>query len=263
MLKLFLVFFKYLVKEKMEYRAAFLMGAFAQMLAYGANYLVVWMLMLQFETLNGWTWPEIAFLYSIGLFTYALGASFTFVQMSSLEWMIRDGSFDGVLVKPVNPFFYYTTRTFNTAYIAHIALSGTILVWSMTQIEIEWNLLNSIYFFLFLISGGFILAAMMTIIGSLSFIIIRANFLFSLFHRLREFISYPLTLYGSFIQVLLIFIVPLGFVNFVPSSYLLDKPVPFLGNYGFWIAPLVGPVFFWLAYKVFMYGINKYQGAGG
>lgn len=261
-MRLFLVFFKYHVKERMEYRAAFLIGAFAQIIAYAANYLVVWMLMQQFETINGWTWPEVAFLYSTSLFVYAIGASFTFVQMQFLEDMVRDGTFDTILIKPRNPYFYFVTSTFNNAYIAHLLLSGSILVWSLGQLGFKWDLFNIIFFILCLISGSLIIAGMLTIIGSLTFKVVRLRFLFSLFNRMREFISYPISIYHFAIQVMLIFIIPMAFVNFVPSSLLLGKDMIVMNEIAY-IAPFVGPVLFYVSYKLWMRNVNHYQGAGG
>ncbi len=261
-MKLFLVFLKYHTKERMEYRAAFLIGVFAQTIAYAANYLVVWMLMQQFETINGWTWPEVAFLYSISLFVYAIGASFTFVQMQFLEDMVRDGTFDTILIKPRNPYFYFVTSTFNNGYIAHLLLSGSILIWSLTQLGFKWDIFNIVFFILCLISGSLIIAGMLTIIGSLTFKVVRLRFLFHLFNRIREFISYPISIYHFAIQVVLIFIIPMAFVNFVPSSLLLEKDM-FVMNEIAYITPFVGPILFFLSYKLWMRNVNQYQGAGG
>lgn len=262
-MKLFFVFFKYHIKERMEYRSAFIVGVCAQTLAYAANYLVVWMLMQKFGAINGWSWPEVAFLYSIGLFVYAIGASFTFVQMQSLEEMVRDGTFDIILIKPRNPFYYFVTSTFNNGYIAHLLLSGTILVWSLSQLKIEWNLLKVIYFCLNIASGSLVIAGLLTIIGSLTFRVIRLQFLFRLFNRLREFISYPISIYSLFIQILLVFIIPLAFVNFVPSSFIPAKEFQYDGNITYILSPFIGPILFYIAYLFWMSNLNRYQGAGG
>ncbi|WP_199613631.1 ABC transporter permease [Paenibacillus alkalitolerans] len=217
----------------------------------------------KFDTIAGWTWPEIALLYSIGLFTYAIGASFSFVQMRELEGQVRSGTFDGILTKPVNPYLYMICRGFNLGYIAHVFISGIVLLWALSQLHIEWTWFKVVYFLLALLSGSMIQAGLMSVIGACSFIWIRTGFLFSLFFRLKDFISYPISVYGTFIQIILVFCLPFAFVNFFPSAFLLSKQTPLIPEWGTWFAPLVGPVCFWIGYKFWMYCADKYQGAGG
>jgi ABC-2 type transport system permease protein len=157
--KIFLKFAQLRMKERLEYRGAFLLGIVAQIIAYGSSYLVVWLLLQRFETIGGWTWPEVALLYSIGLFTYSIGASFTWVQMSGLEELVRNGTFDSVLIKPSNPFMYIVARGFNVAYIAHIIISGSFLIWSLSKLTVQWTPFLVLYFLLILISGAMIQAA--------------------------------------------------------------------------------------------------------
>ncbi|WP_240420361.1 ABC transporter permease [Paenibacillus periandrae] len=252
-----------LMKQKMEYRANFFLNAIAQIINYGASYLILWLFLKRFETIGGWSWPEVALLYSMGLFTYALGAAFSYVQMRELEGHVRNGTFEIVLVKPVNPYFYLVSRGFNLAYIAHMIISGSILIWTLIQLNIEWTWIKLVYFIIILFSGAMIQAGIMTIIGACSFVWVRTAFMFDLFFRLKEFISYPISIYVVFIQVIIVFVVPLAFVNFFPSTLILAKESSSIFQFGSWLSPLVGPFCYWIGYKLWMYSLNKYQGAGG
>jgi ABC-2 type transport system permease protein len=252
-----------LTKERLEYRADFLLGILAQMISYTADYLVIWLFIRQFDSLAGWTWPEIAFLYSIGLFTYALGASFSFVQMRELEGHVKNGTFDSLLVKPVNPYLYLVCRGFNLAYIAHLTISGSVLVWSLTSLDMEWTALSVLYLVLTVIGGALIQAGFMSLIGATSFVWVRTGFLFTLFFKLKDFISYPLPVFGTFIQLLLTFVIPFAFINYYPAAFLLSHDTSFLSSWAMWIVPAVGPLSYWIGYRVWMLSVNRYQGAGG
>jgi len=262
-IQLFSKLVRLLLKERMEYRADFILSAFAQIIAYAGDYIVIWLFMQKFNTIAGWTWPEIAFLYSLGLFTYALGASFSFVQMRELESQVKQGTFDSILIKPVNPYLYLVSRGFNLAYIAHIAISGSVLVWAILKMNISWGIGSYLYLAVVMISGAMIHAGILTAIGAVSFKWVRTNFLFNLFFRLKEFISYPLPIFGTFIQIILTVVVPLAFVNFYPASYLLSNDAALLPQWAMWVVPAVGPLCYWAGYKFWMHGVNKYQGAGG
>ncbi len=106
-------------------------------------------------------------------------------------------------------------------------------------------------------------AAALTILGAWAFAFVRSGFLFSLYYRLKGFISYPISVYGAFVQILLTAVVPLAFVNFYPATVLLSKEGQLLPGWIGWLAPLAGPLFLLLAYRVWMRGVNSYQGAGG
>ncbi|WP_341280154.1 ABC-2 family transporter protein [Paenibacillus sp. FSL H8-0537] len=262
-LQLFGKLVRLLLKERMEYRADFILSAFAQIIAYAGDYIIIWLFIQRFNTIAGWTWPEIALLYSIGLFTYALGASFSFVQMRELESQVRQGTFDILLIKPVNPYLYLVSRGFNLGYIAHILISGSVLIWSISKLNMQWTLSEYIYLMLVVVSGAMIYAGILTIIGAVSFIWIRTNFMFTLFFKLKDFIAYPLPIFGTFIQLLLTALVPLAFVSFYPAAFLLSNDATLLPQWAMWMVPIVGPLCYWAGYRFWMYGANKYQGAGG
>ncbi|WP_156130634.1 ABC transporter permease [Paenibacillus durus] len=252
-----------LIKERMEYRADFILAAIAQMIAYGGEFLVIWLFLRKFNHISGWTWPEISILYSMGLLTYALGASFSYVQMREVEDKVQSGKLDHYLVKPVNPYFYLICRGLNLSYIAHLILAGSIFIWSWANIDMDWTFIKILYLILSIISSSMIYAAIMTLIGAMSFIWIKTNYLFDLFFNFKDFISYPIQIYGYFIQLLLTFVLPLAFVNFFPSAFLLSNNTSFLTGSILWFTPIIGPAVYYASYKFWMYGINKYQGAGG
>lgn len=262
-LLLFRKLIRLLVKERMEYRSDFILAVFAQIIHFAGDYLIIWLFIQKFNTIAGWTWPEIALLYSFGLFTYALGASFSFLQMRMLEDNVKSGSFDTVLTKPVNAYLYVISRGFNLGYIAHVIVSGSVMIWALMNLDLQWSFLQIIYLILILISGSMIHAAILTVIGSFSFIWVRTGYLFQIYGRLRDFISYPLPIYGNVIQLVLTFVIPLAFVSYFPASFLLSKETPFWSMWLSWLVPLIGPLCCWLSYRLWSHGIHKYQGAGG
>ena len=51
---LFMPYVRLRMKERMEYRGAFLVGMVAQMRGYASSYLVIWLMLLRFEVVGGW-----------------------------------------------------------------------------------------------------------------------------------------------------------------------------------------------------------------
>jgi ABC-2 type transport system permease protein len=261
-LLLFWKFIKVKIKIQIEYRGAFLLGVWGQISAYAAEYLVVWLFLQKFQTLNGWTWTEVVFMYSLNLLTYAIGASFMF-SLTRLDRMVMTGDFDTYLTKPINPLFYYTANQFSVGYVAHILISMGMLLWSIQHVNIGWSLQSVLLLILFLISGTLLQAAAFLIVGSIVFLITNTQFLFSFFFSIRQFISYPLSLYEKIIQVVFTIIFPLAFVNYYPATILLSKHDHMFTSWIGLLTPFVSIIFCGIAYTLWRYGLNKYESAGG
>src|SRR5665811_1571258 len=130
------------LRERMEYRAAFLLGVIAQGIGYAAEVAVIWLTLNRFDVIAGWNWSEMALLYSLSVITYALGAAFTYSPMTELEQMVQKGTLESVLIKPTNPFLTLVGQRFNIGYVSHLLLAGSIFIWATTTASIDWSLVN-------------------------------------------------------------------------------------------------------------------------
>ncbi len=261
--QLFLKFVQLHWKTKMQYRGDFILQIFGQTIGYGAQYIVIWQLLARFREIGGWSWPELAFVYSLNLFTYAIGASFTIQQEEGLDQEVISGGFDKYMIKPIHPLLYFTAQHYNIGYITHFLMSTAVLIWSVFNLGIDWSPERILILSLFVISGSMLQAAFFILIGSLAFRFLRVRFLFSLYFRLREFISYPIAMFGFAMQTLLTFIIPLAFINYYPSVLILSKDAGAFPEWIGWFAVPVGPLLLWLSVKLWMRGVSSYQGAGG
>lgn len=100
-----------------------------------------------------------------------------------------------------------------------------------------------------------------------SFTIISTTFLFfnegtfsplNLFMTLELFAKYPINIYSKNIQRVLTWCIPLAFVSFYPSAYLLNK---FSITTSMLVIEIIISILNFLASIIFFnYGIKKYQG---
>jgi ABC-2 type transport system permease protein len=251
------------IRERMEYRGAFLLGLLAQGIGYAAELAVVWLLLHRFEAIDGWAWPEIALLYSLSVMTYAIGAAFTFSPMTELEQIVQRGTLETVLVKPADPFWVLVAQRFNIGYLSHLILAGTVLAWAVTAAPIDWSPGNALFLTAAIASGSLIQAAALTLIGTWAFTHTRSGILFGLSGMLREFSRFPIGIFGAVPQVAVTLVIPLAFATYYPAATLLSKDGQLFPGWVGWLTPVVGPVCMWVAYRVWTRGIDRYQGAGG
>ena len=260
---LFLYFVRLRLRERTEHLRLFLLGMAAQIMGWGAEYAVIYLLVRRFDALGGWRWPELTLLFSLELLTYALAASFLFTPMHELEQSVADGSFDAVLTRPLDPLLGLAARRYNVGYLAHLLLSAGFLVWSARLVGGGWGAGHVGFLGLAIVGGACLQAAALILVGSLGFVAARASSGFVLLGQLRALNGFPLTVYPPAIQLLLTFVLPLAAVNFYPASALLGKEGAILPAGLLWLLSLVGPCALVGARRVFMFGIRGYRGAGG
>nr|WP_225445534.1 ABC-2 family transporter protein [Paenibacillus arenosi] len=229
-----------------------------QILGYAANYVIVWLLLNRFTSIEGWAWPEMAFLISINVLTYAIGASFTYSPMLNLEQLMIKGDLDKYLIKPIHPFAYLIASYFNFGYIAHILISAVLLIWSLGNLNVHWGVFEFTYFLFTLLSGSMLQAGGLILIGSWSLYFMKSQFMGDLYFKIKDVINYPISAYAGVIQVVLTWMMPLAFINYYPALYLLQKEE----NTSLLLVPMVGPLFLFLTIVVWHRGIRQYQGAG-
>ena len=79
----------------------------------------------------------------------------------------------------------------------------------------------------------------------------------------RDMLSYPLTIYHQLMQRFFLFVMPLAFGSFVPTCYLLGKPLPFgLPGEVVFAAPLLALAFAMVARITWQFGVRHYQSTG-
>ena len=165
-LSVLLLLVRMFVKSQMEYRGAFWLDRLAQIISYGAVLLGMWILLQKFEVLGGWNWPELALLFSFQLLAYALGASVSFTQLRDLEELVRLGTLDALLTKPINTCAYLIFSGLNIGYAGHIILAIPVLVWALLAAQVEWSIGNALFFAGSLLSATLVTGAVITMIGA-------------------------------------------------------------------------------------------------
>jgi ABC-2 type transport system permease protein len=251
------------VRTRMEYRGAMLLAWLSQGFSYAAMYAAIALIVFRFDTLGGWTWPEMALLLAFHLLAYSLGAALSFTQFRDIEEKVRMGTFDAILVKPVGPWLFIAFSGLNIGYGGHIILATGLMIWSLTQVSAEWTVCTALYFIAAAISAAMLTAALMTMIGATAIVWVRSRHLFAIYFGFWELARYPLNIFPLPLQVLMLTFAPLAFLAYVPVAALLGKPVPLLGDFSPVAALLAGPLCVLIAIAHWRWCLRNYQGAGG
>ncbi len=262
-LKLYLEFIKIKLNGIIIHRSAFFWSSVSKAAVWATEFLLIWIMVKQFKSINGWSAYEVMFLYALNLTSYSFAGFFLFGLSFSLPNLINSGEFDEVLIKPMNNFLYLVCREFNTGYFSNISISITVMVICLLKLKISFGILSLLFFIMVILGGVLIQGAAFMFSSVPAFWIIQSSGLRFIANDFRGFIRYPVSVYNKVIQVTLTFIIPYAFISFYPSQYFLKKNDFLMFNsYIQYLSPVVGIILFALAYRFWNIGVRHYKSSG-
>ncbi|OBZ14353.1 hypothetical protein A8L34_10430 [Bacillus sp. FJAT-27264] len=226
----------------------------------------IWMLRIivdKFQPLEGWTFNDLAFLYGLGLLSHGLVVVF-FIPTWGTESAVLRGEFDRLLLRPLNVFFQFITGYFNFIGLIDLIPGIVIFLYAAHAVGFNWGLLSILKLVITIIGGVLIRGGIYTIVGAVAFWTKRSGNLIGMtIATLERTTMYPLTLYPYVVQVVLTFLLPIGFISFYPAESFLEKKASLELPFDMTIGTLiVGLVCMAVAYLVFRQGLRRYESAG-
>ncbi len=262
-LSLYMDFVAIKFKSMAEYPAAFIMTTISKMLGFGSATCVTFIMIYRFGSVMSWSMYEVLLLFGMNTIAYGLSGFFMFHPFTKLSQHIRNGTFDEMLTKPLNPFFYLCSKEFSTGYFANVAVGTITIIVCFVKLGIQLSFLNVLYLIIVLLGAGMIHSGFFMFANVPSFWLLKVDALAHLRHTLEAFIRYPVSIYDTWIGVMLTFVFPYAFINFFPAQYFLNKrdlmifPAAFV-----YITPVVGLAMVLLGYAFFNFGMKFYKSTG-
>ena len=251
------------VLTALEYRANFLVWFGFTFIYHATALIALWIILQEFPSMNGWNFPQMAFLYSLWMLAHSINNTL-FLTVGDVPEHVREGEFDRVFVRPLNALFQIITtpqQIFPDELILALSLFVLATIWS--GVTVDWWFV--VFIPLIVMGGALIDFAINLVIATCSFWFVRVDALrWIAFQLEQEFTRYPISIYTKGVRLVLTFLLPSAFMNYFPATFFLDKAEdalhlsPFVGL----ATPLVGLVCFVLAYWFWIIGLNKYQGVG-
>jgi ABC-2 type transport system permease protein len=251
------------VRGELQYRANFLIMVLMGIVYQCTGFAFIWVVLSRFQTLAGWTLGEVAFLYGLRLTMHALNGAIT-GGLYDIEWQIRQGDFDRYLVRPASPLIQLLCQRVHISIVGDLLGGLALFVAASTLVTVDWTAPALLYLVLAIAGGALVELALRVLFSALAFRFLSANaFLFLLDTLFSNFANYPLKIFGSVLQYLLTFGLPLAFMAYFPATVLLGRTTELsvspLFAYG---APLAGVVWLIIALRFFHHEMRNYQSSG-
>lgn len=257
------IYFKYLVilfKSQMQYRTSFWLLSLGQLFIPFSIFAGLYFLFERFGQIKGWQFFEVALCFGIIHMAFALSECFArgFDAFSSL---VRNGEFDRLLVRPRSTFIQVLGSKFEFTRFGRLLQSAIVLVWAMTNLNIEWSVVKAATLLLMIASGVLIFTGIYILAATLCFWTIEGLEVVNIFtDGGREMAQYPLNIYQKWVARFFTFVIPFGTVNYLPLLYILGKSS---GTEIFYmLIPAAGSLFILPCLLVWKVGVKHYRSTG-
>jgi len=251
------------IRVSMAYRTSFAILTLAQFVVTGLDFLAIVIMFASIEALGGFSLPEVAFLYGgagicLGIADLLLG------NIERLGTKIRMGTFDALMIRPVSLYAQMCADEFALRRLGRITQAAVVLGWSVVALDLDWTAAKVLMVGYLVVCGTAIFLAIFTLGAAFQFWTHDSAEVANAFtYGGNTLAQYPMTIYPAQLVKALTFLVPIAFVNWYPSLYVLDRPDPFgLPDALQFAAPVAAVVLGLLAALAWRTGVRRYRSTG-
>ena len=172
----------------------------------------------RFQPINGWDFPELTFLYGLGLISHGIFVVF-FINTWHIDHMVIDGAFDRLLLRPMNIFSELVASYVNFIGLIDCIPGIIIFIYGCHLVGFDWTFFNIAKLLLVLLGGVFFGPRYSSVLGTVAFWTKRnASMVGFTLAMLERGTMYPLSIYPNVIQLLFTYLIPIGFISFYPAA---------------------------------------------
>lgn len=253
------------LRSQLQYRWQFLIDAFTTFIVTGLEFSALALVFQKFSSIEGWSIAEVAFLY--GMVEMAFGImdmTFSGFDPAYFGRFVRTGSFDQMMLRPVNLTTQVLGSDFGLKRIGKITVGASIFMYALLNTNIIWTIDKLLYLPFVLLALVFFFAALFMIGATITFWTVNSIEVLNIFtYGGTYMMSYPMHIYQKWLRRFFTFVMPAIFLNYYPALYFLGKDDPFsFPAFAPFLSPFVGLGLFLLALTFWRYGISKYQSTG-
>lgn len=209
--------------NELQYRANFFIQLIHSGLALVTGLVAIGLVFSHTSDLGGWTRPEL--LIVMGIHVMIGGVLRTFIEpnMRRLMTDVEEGTFDYVVVKPIDAQVLTSIRDVRVWNLVDVVMGLVVLGFGLSELSSTAGVTESAAFVGTLMAGTVMIYCVWLMITSTAFRVVRSEEVLNLFEGLYQTGRWPVTVYPAWLQGTLTFIVPLAFAITVPAESLSGR----------------------------------------
>ncbi len=209
--------------NELQYRVNFFVQIVHSALALVTGFVAIWLVFRHADDLAGWGQAEL--LVVMGIHVGIGGVIRTFIEpnMRRLMTDVEEGTYDYVIVKPVDSQILTSIREVKVWNVVDVVLGAAVTVYGVGRLTATTSAVDALAFGVVLIAGIVMIYCVWIMITSSSFRVVRSEEILNLFEGFYQTGRWPVSVYPLWLRGTLTFLVPLAFAITVPAEALSDR----------------------------------------
>lgn len=252
------------VRAQLQYRTSFALDTLGMFVITFLDFVAILVIFHNVPRLAEWSVAEVALLYAVSAVSFSL-TDLVIGHLDLFPRLIRDGNFDLVLIRPRGTLFQVVTADFQLRRLGKAAQGLVVLTFALATLDISWTPDRVAMLVLMIPAGALIFGAVWVAVICIAFWTVEGREAANAFTYGGQFLSqYPINIYDRWLRGFLAYVVPMAFIAYFPSLYVLGKADPLgLPPWIQVLSPVVAVAAAAVAGLVWRFGVRHYQSAGG
>ncbi len=256
-MKLYFKFMSIHLRSAMTYRWSFLFSCLGHLLITTNVFFSVVFLLDRFDSVGGYTLPQLALCFSTILAATSLAECFC-RGFDSFARILAQAQFDRLMVRPRSLAFQVLCQDMKPTMLARLLQAAVMLLWAIPSGAVAWTPAKALVLALMVLCGAAIFFGLFLMNAAICFFTLESVETLNIFlDGPREYGKYPFGIYGRPVLLTLTFLVPLALVQHWPLQYLFDR-----GPAWYSLLPLVSLVFLIPCLLLWRLGVRHYRSTG-
>lgn len=246
--------------QQLEYRSNFIINILGECVYVCAKLLYVVIVYQVGSDINGLSAQEIKLFIGTFMLLTAVYTGFFMNNFYAVSTKVRNGELDMMITKPVSLQFYVTLQKVNVALpIPNLIAGGTLVCTAWAQAGIPVTVRTVGGYLVLLALGTLLTYSLFLAPQLLSFWIVKTGAVVEVTDKLWDFNNMPMSIYGTWMQRIGTFLIPVFVITNFPVMSLMSSLTPVQTVWA-----VAAPVLFFLLVRLgWKRSLRQYSSAGG
>lgn len=256
-MKLYLKFLSIHFRSAMTYRASFFLSCLGHLLITANVFLSVVFLLERFDSVGGYTLPQLSLCYAAILAATSLAECFG-RGFDAFTRILAQAQFDRMMVRPRSLAFQVLCQDMKPTMLARLLQAAVMLAWAVPSGAVAWTPWKALTLALMILCGAAVFFGLFLVNACICFFTLEHVEALNIFlDGPREYGKYPFGVYGRPVLLVLTFLVPLALVQHWPLQYLFDRGPAWYG-----LLPAASLLFLIPCALLWRLGVRHYRSTG-
>jgi ABC-2 type transport system permease protein len=162
------------VRSQLEYRLSATLQLVGALLVTAGDFVAIAVIFANVPQLAGWTVAEVALLFALATIAFAL-TDVVIGHLDLLPQMIREGTFDQILVRPLPSLLQLIAADFAVRKLGKALQGIAVLVYALVVLDVDWTVGRVLAIPLAIAAGAVIYGAVWVALATITFWIVDAT----------------------------------------------------------------------------------------